>query len=221
MKLYAVKYAESMFGENHIFRGGSANVLLPIDFTLFLFEVQNRRILVDAGCDTMPGWDMKHFESPSVILERAGIPCSSITDVIITHSHHDHIEAVKYFKSAVIHIQGDEYELGKRYIPEGFTLDIFAEGCELCGGIRAVKIGGHSKGSCIVEFPMGEKTGVISGDEIYYKRLIEDALTDEALREQSDFLKKYTNEKYNVLVMHQPEFLKGTNGVVKIYEDND
>lgn len=219
LKLYAVKYAESIYGENHIFEGGSPNVFLPIDFTIFLFETEDRRILVDAGCDTMPGWDMRHFESPSVILERAKIPVDSITDVILTHSHHDHVEAVRYFKNAVIHVQRDEYNLCKRYIPEGFTVDIFDGECKLPGGIVAIKIGGHSVGSCVVEFPWRSKVGVISGDEIYYLKVLENARENPSAKENSLFLRRYCDsEKYDVLVMHQPMLLPNSNGVELIFD---
>ncbi len=218
MKLYAVKYAESFFGENHILNGGRSDVLLPIDFTLFLFEEADRRILVDAGCDTMPGWDMRYFESPSVILERAGIPCDSITDVIITHHHHDHIDGVRHFPKAVFHIQESEYPLGKNYFNKDAKISTFIDGCELCGGIKVIKIGGHSVGSCIVEFPFGKKTGVISGDEIYYKCRLDEAKGKDADK-CSPFVRKYSDEKYEVFVMHQPTFLPGRNGVELIFDN--
>ena len=219
LKLYAVKYAESVFGENYIFEGGNPDISLPIDFTLFLFETDGRRILVDAGCDTMPGWDMRHFESPSVILERASIPVDSITDVILTHSHHDHVEAVRYFKNAVIHVQKEEYNLCKSYIPDNFVLDIFDAECRLPNGITVLKIGGHSIGSCVVEFPMNNKIGVISGDEIYYLKVLENARENSTAREKSPFLRKYFDDKkYEVLVMHQPMYLPNSNGVELIFE---
>ena len=223
MKLYAVKYAESVFGENHIFKGGDPEVLLPIHFVIFLIEDEARRILIDAGCDTMPGWDMRHFESPSVILERAGIPCDSITDVVLTHFHHDHVEAVKYFKNAVAHIQKDEYELCKGYFPEGMKIETFTDEKELPSGIKAIKIGAHSVGSCIVEFPLGNKTGVISGDEVYSKKVIDIAKNGNGYHPRTvEFAKKYSDsEKYKVFVMHEPEYLDGTNGVMLIYDSNE
>ncbi len=217
MKFYAIKYAESVFGEDYIFYKGRKDVFLPIDFTIFLFEVGERRILVDVGCDTMPGWDMRHFESPAVILERAGIACESITDVIITHSHHDHIDAIRHFGNAVVYIQEDEYKLCSSYFPDGMKILKFVDELEVAGGIKSVKIGGHSIGSCIVEFPMGEKIGVISGDEIYYKCRLDEAKGEDADK-CSPFVRKYSDDKYEVFVMHQPMYLDGRNGVELIFD---
>ena len=223
MKLYVVKFAESVFGEDHIIRGGRSDVFLPIHFTVFFFDLGDRRILIDAGCDTMPGWDMRYFESPSVVLERAGVSCDSITDVIITHSHSDHIESVHYFKNAVIHIQEEEYKLGKHYIPEGFKVELFGEEKAFPEGITVKRISGHSIGSSIVEFPMGEKIGVISGDEVYHKSVLYQELPETFpphARRHFEFLKKYRDEKYNIYVMHEPEFMNGRNGVELIYDSD-
>lgn len=217
MKLYAVKYAESFFGEINILGRGRTDAKLPIDFVLFLFEVGESRILVDAGCDSMNGWDMRHFDTPDVVLERAGIPCDSITDIIITHHHHDHVDGVRHFPKACFHIQEDEYPLCRNYFHNGANISLFSDCCSFKGGIKAIKIGTHSVGSCIVEFPMKDKTGVISGDEIYYKCRLSEAKGKDADK-CSPFIKKYSASGYEVFVMHQPMFMPGRNGVELVYD---
>ena len=86
--VYALKYAESTIPESWVFRGGDANVKIPISFTVYLIETDDRRILVDAGCDTMPGFDMKYFVSPVEILARLGYSPDDITDVIDSAEGH-------------------------------------------------------------------------------------------------------------------------------------
>ena len=72
---------------------------------LFLFEEENRKILVDVGCDVGAGFEMSIFEKPVLVLEKYGLKAPDITDVVITHAHHDHIAAIQPYKNAVIHIQ--------------------------------------------------------------------------------------------------------------------
>ena len=45
MKIVALKYGESIFGENYIFKGGRKDVLLPITFTIYLIQTENKNIL--------------------------------------------------------------------------------------------------------------------------------------------------------------------------------
>ena len=165
MQIIPVKYAESVLPESAVFTNGDANKLYPIAFILYVIKTKNHTILVDAGCETMPGFDMKNFIKPVDALRDKGIEAADITDVIITHAHHDHIECVKYFNHAVIHIQANEYEKGEKYIPHGFQTNIFSDEFSVCDNVKIVRIGGHTDGSCVVELKDDEKTYVIVGDE--------------------------------------------------------
>ena len=125
MKITTLDYAKSTLPESMIFPFGSKNKSRDIAFKVFLIKENEKLILVDAGCETMPGFDMVNFIGPVTALKSIGISPKEITDVIITHAHHDHIECVKYFENAVIHIQKDEFEYGKIYIPSNFNLNLF------------------------------------------------------------------------------------------------
>ena len=151
IKVTALKYAESTLPQSSVLQGGDKKKALPISFIVHLIETEGKRILADAGCETMPGFDMRHFCSPAQLLKSLGLQPEDITDVVLTHAHHDHIECVRYFGRAVIHIQRDELEEGRPYIPAGFRVHAFDENYEVCPGVRVLKIGGHTKGSCIVE----------------------------------------------------------------------
>ena len=205
MKITSVKYADSFLPESWVFKGGSDENKCPISFIVFLIETQSKRILVDAGCETMPDFNMKDFISPMKALENIGISADSITDLIITHAHHDHIECAKYFKNAALYIQKDEYEAGKGYLAENLNIRTFDEEMQICGGIKAVKIGGHSKGSSIVEITDADNKYIIAGDECYMR----DCLTKQIPtgiscnpEKSRDFVKKYGNGEYTVLLCH-------------------
>lgn len=205
MEIIPVKYAESTLPENMIFSDSTSDKKHEIVFLVYLIKTENKLILVDAGCETMPGFVMRDFIGPVVALDRIGVSSDDITDVIITHFHHDHIECVKYFKNAIIHIQKDEYELGKSYIPESMSLNLFEDDFEISKNIKAIKIGGHSPGSCIVEILFDDKIYVIAGDECYLRKCLTEKIpTGNCVNKQKseDFIKKYSNPKYTVLLCH-------------------
>ena len=205
MEIIPVKYGESVLPESMIFQNGAKDKLYPITFIIYLIKSGSRLILVDAGCKTMPGFEMKNFCGSVKALENMGISADSITDVVITHSHHDHIECTEYFKNAVIHIQCDEYEAGKKYIPDGFKVNLFDESLAVCEGVEAVKIGGHSKGSCVVEVTDGDNIYVIAGDECYLSKCLEEKIptgVSYCLGKSEEFIKKYSDSKYKVFLCH-------------------
>jgi glyoxylase-like metal-dependent hydrolase (beta-lactamase superfamily II) len=205
MKITKVKYANSTLAESMIFKGGRSAVKLPIAFILYLIEDEGKTILVDAGCDTMPGFEMENFIGPVGALERIGIAPEEITDLVITHAHHDHIESAYHFKNATVHIEEGEFESGKKYLTENTSINVFKDSYPLTRVTKIVKIGGHSQGSCIVEAQDGEKTYAIIGDECYLKECLERRIpTGSSCNEKAslDFINKYSDEKYTVLLAH-------------------
>ena len=202
IEIIPVKYGESALPESMVFQGGSSDKLCSIDFFIYLLKAREKVILIDAGCETMPGFIMKKFIGSIKALEEIGIFPDAVTDVILTHSHHDHIECVKYFKNSVIHIQKDEFEFGKQYIPDGFDVNTFDEEYIVCDGVKIVKIGGHSKGSCVVEL---NKNIVFIGDECYIRDCITRKIPTGAtvcLEKSKELVEKYSNSKYTLLFSH-------------------
>ena len=94
VQLQAIEYANSDLPESMIFEGGDKQKRLPIAFIVYCIQTEGRVILVDAGCDTMPGFEMRDFIGPVAALKQHGINALDVTDVILTHAHHDHAEAV-------------------------------------------------------------------------------------------------------------------------------
>lgn len=200
-----VKYADSFLPENMVFPNGNPEIKHPIIFAVYLIKTDNTIILFDAGCNTMPGFDMKNFIKPSKAIENFGVSADDVTDIIISHSHHDHIEAVKDFKNARIHIQFDEYNSGKDYIPSSAELNIFKSTATVDNAVEILKIGGHSKGSCIAKFKFNGKTYVICGDECYSR----DNLKHKILpgcgvcpQKSRKFIEEYSSDRYVTLLCH-------------------
>lgn len=172
MEIIPIEYGRATLLESMVFEGGDKNVRRGIIFSVCIVRDGERLVLIDAGCETMPGFVMEDFIGTVKALENKGVLPSDITDVIITHSHHDHIECVKYFKNATVHIEKNEYDGGKKYIPDGFSVNVFTDEFLVTKNIKILKIGGHSKGSCIVEMSDGCKTYVFAGDECYLRECL-------------------------------------------------
>lgn len=206
MQIIPVEYGKSVLPESMIFINGDKNKSRKIVFKVYLIKTDEKLILVDAGCETMPGFVMRDFIGTVQALKNINITPDEITDVVITHSHHDHIECVKYFNNAVIHIQSDEYEGGKRYIPDDFKVNVFENEFSVCENVKIVKIGGHSKGSCIVEIAIDTKAYIISGDECYLRECLTKKIPTGSSFNQNasrEFIKKYSDSKYTVLLCHE------------------
>lgn len=215
MKIVAIKYGESVFGESNIYKGGNKDRVLPISFVIYLIQIEGKNILVDAGFDDCAGFEMSIFKESYKILEEYGVKTDDITDVILTHCHHDHVEAVWRYNKAKIHIQKDEYDLTKNYIPKDFNVNIFENEYALTERVRVKKIGGHSKGSSIVL----ADNYVLCGDECYMRNCLTDnIMTGSSYCEEKsqEFLNKYSDEKYKPLLFHDPEIMKGKIGYMVI-----
>ena len=205
LEIIPIEYGKSVLPESMIFQGGAEDKFRPIVFMIYLIKTKNRLILADAGCETMPGFDMRDFIGSIKALEKMNIKPEYITDVIITHSHHDHIERESRFKNAVIYIQHDEYESGRDYFSEGMDIKLFNDEIQICSGVKAVKIGGHSKGSCIVEITDNTEKYIIAGDECYLRECLDKRIstgTSYCPEKSREFIEKYGSGEYTVLLCH-------------------
>jgi len=204
-EIIRVKFADCWIPENWVLEEGDEKKMVQIILSVFLVKCGERNILVDAGCETMPGLKTANFEGTVLALEKLGITSQDITDVVITHAHHDHIECVKYFNRAVIYIQKDEYEKGEKHIPGNFPVQLFEEECWIADGVRCVKMGGHTKGSCVVEVRCEEKNYVLCGDECYtfYNLKNKIPTAKSFCKEKStEFIEHYGSGEYFCLLCH-------------------
>ncbi len=218
-KLTVLKYAESTIGENNVFYGGKKDRIWPISFFLFLIEEEQRKILVDAGCNELNGFYLSRFIKPVELLNKYGVKAEEITDLIITHAHYDHIALASEFKNAAVYIQQDEYERGKRYFGENQKVVTFEESVQVTNSITAIKIGGHSIGSSIVEISHENHLYVIAGDEAYSRECILRQIptgTCTNIENSRKFIETYKDSKYTVLYSHDMDVLPAKNGFLRL-----
>ena len=204
--IISVKYADSKLSEKLVFLGGNEKAVVPIVFIIYVIKTEDRVILVDPGCDAMPGFEMNNYILPVDALKEAGIHADEVTDVIITHAHHDHIQAVKHFPNAIVYIQNEEYKSGQKYLEANKMIVRFEESIDVVDGVHIVRIGGHTNGSCIVVVDTDTKKYVIAGDECYKKICIEKKIlpgNHRNLENSMAFFEKYDGEEYEVLLCHE------------------
>ena len=203
-----VKYADSFLSESAIFEGGVRGKAIPIIFAFFLVKTENRVVLVDAGCDTMPGFVMNNYVMSDTALLELGVRPEDVTDIIITHADHDHIDGVHHFKNATVYIQKDEFQRGKGYLEHSHNVVTFEDSLVVADCIKVKKVGGHQKGSCVAEFEFKGEKYVIVGDECYSHYNIENKIpaASTCCKENSKrFIDTYCNGDYICLICHETE----------------
>lgn len=195
-----------------VLTGGDPERKCPIVFLLYVIETGNRRVLIDAGCDTLPGFQMEELVSPAKALKEYGIDPKSITDVIITHAHHDHIDGLRHFAHADVYIQAEEYSKGMKYIPENTRVHTFEQDCVVADCIRVKRVGGHSIGSSIALVQWEDVQYVFGGDECYLPVCLEKGISTGASHDPQAsrwFVAHFADTRYRVLLSHDPKIKTG------------
>lgn len=204
MTVRRVKFADTLLPLSQVYDGADDGVSVPIIFSFFVIEDGTRIILADAGCTDMPGFVLENFIPPDMALKEQGIAPEKVTDIIVTHAHHDHIDGVKLFPSARVYLQAEEYPSAAEYLG-GREVTLFDDDCPVTENVRAVRIGGHTSGSSVVEVTVPEGTVVLCGDECYTRYNFDTMKPtgSSADRERSlRFLQKYSDNAYICLLTH-------------------
>jgi glyoxylase-like metal-dependent hydrolase (beta-lactamase superfamily II) len=110
----AIRYANlAQFPLSELVIGAPKDQNIDIAMVFWLIKDGGRTILFDSGCHRKKFVDEYHlsdFLSPDLAVKQAGIEPNSVTDIIISHAHWDHMGGVDLFPNATIWIQKAEYE---------------------------------------------------------------------------------------------------------------
>lgn len=180
-KLTAIKCGDSLFHSRNVFRKDSYNKLMEFSWLFYLIEYNDKLILVDTGFTQeyyARRFKLDKFTPTVELLNKLGISADDISDVIITHSHFDHIGGANAFSNATIYIQRDEWQNFKKrpsrllqpivdFLDNYPNLVLFDGEYLLYDKFRIVRIGGHTIGSSVVYFDHNQKKCVLTGDECY------------------------------------------------------
>ncbi len=157
----------------------------------------DRTILVDAGLGMDPNLKLEKAGRLVQRLEAAGIALSSITDVVVTHMHMDHIGGLiidgthdRFRPDLRVHVAAAEVEFwkdpdfSKTVMPQGFPdalraaakrfmaqygdqIVTFETEAQVAPGVAALLTGGHTPGHCMVRVASGDDRLTFVGDAIF------------------------------------------------------
>ncbi len=170
-----------------------------LDWPLNVVVVRSggRTILVDAGLGADPNLHLPRAGRLVQRLEAAGIDLASVTDVVLTHIHMDHIGGLlvngmrdRLRPDLRVHLSAAEIEFwaspdfSRTSMPQGFPdalrsaakrfldqyrteLRPFQAECEVAPGVLVRRTGGHTPGHSVVRLASGGDRLTFAGDAVF------------------------------------------------------
>ena len=112
--VHAVRFAHVSYPVSSLVRGAERGRDIDIAFTVWVMCAANRVVLLDAGFyreKFITRWKPMDFVTPAEAVQRGlGIPPQQVTDIVISHSHWDHVDGADLFPRATVWIQKEEYD---------------------------------------------------------------------------------------------------------------
>lgn len=218
MKLTAFQYGKTLLPERMAFQGGADDKKLPIALLFFLLETDGKKLLVDVGCDTMPGFVVTDFKSPVMMLEEYGVSRDEIDAILLSHTHHDHIDCLRHYPNATVYVQENEADEAKEYIRFDNLICTFKDTLKISENITMKHIGGHSPASSVVIIESPGKNFVLCGDECYTRENLakrKPTGSSFCIKKSIAFVEEYGKDCYNTVLFHDPD-LVGKTGCVRL-----
>ena len=190
-KVFGVSYGNSSFDEEKVFSNVASKDEVQFEWMFWVVQGKGKTILVDTGFDDenlAKKWGVKSYQSPQKQLLKLNVNPEQVTDVIITHSHWDHIGALKYYTNANVWMQKREFEKMKELLSDSVNskkgmnfsdlkmllkidqegrLNLINGGKEIFKGITLTKCGGHTSGSQYVTIETLDGRVIVEGDNAY------------------------------------------------------
>jgi glyoxylase-like metal-dependent hydrolase (beta-lactamase superfamily II) len=250
-EVYAIRYATvKAFPVRYLVTGADTTRTTDIAMMFWLMKgPRGRRVLFDAGFyrqKFLDDWKPAEFLKPSDAVQHAGLAADSITDVIISHSHWDHLDGADLFPNARVWIQHEEYTyyVGADGMPLHSAIDsvdaqmlkslndggrvqfVEGDGREILPGITAYTGGKHTYASQYLTVNTAKGMVVLASDNMYlYENLEKHAPIAQTLDAKSnlaaqDRMKKLAADPRLIVPGHDPavfqRFHGAGAGVVKI-----
>jgi len=236
LELYAIRYGQSLFPSKHIFKNDPYQKNLEFIWLFYLIRYQDKLILTDTGFSEtgyIRRFDLEYTD-PLDLLKTLDISPQDITDIILTHTHFDHVGNVHKFNNARIIIQKDELDhyiskasnrVQAHHLKTNSCVMTFENEYLLYDRIRIIRTGGHTIGSSIIRFTNKRQEYIIAGDEFYFLENLEKGIPsgitfslqkNRALLEQLTNLLSDSNPSPVILTFHDPRLIAGNSPIQKI-----
>jgi glyoxylase-like metal-dependent hydrolase (beta-lactamase superfamily II) len=194
-EVYAVKYAHHERRASENFIGGvphdEHDGPMPLDYFVWLVRGGGRDVVVDTGFTAAMAAKRgrAHLRCPTEGLRLLGCDASTVSDVVVTHLHYDHIGNFDLFPAATFHLQDREmhYATGRHMAQPVFrgayeVEDVvgmvrrayagrvrFHDGdAELAPGLSVHLIGGHTMGLQVVRVATRRGWVVLASDASHF-----------------------------------------------------
>lgn len=192
-EVYAIRYATRDGTRSEHFIGGDPHDTspMPMDYFVWVIKGAGRAYVVDLGYTAEMAAQRKRtfLRCPAESLSLLGLKAETISDVIVTHMHYDHVGNMHKFPAARFHLQDKEmaYATGRHmkypFFGGGFECEdvvgmvrlnfkgrvAFHDGeAELAPGISVHHMGGHTAGIQVVRVHTARGWMVLASDVSHY-----------------------------------------------------
>jgi glyoxylase-like metal-dependent hydrolase (beta-lactamase superfamily II) len=196
-EIYAIRYAtrEARRAE-HFIGGDPHDAPMPMDYFTWVVTGPECSVIVDTGFTAEVATQRKRnfLRCPVATLSRLGIAADSVSDVVLTHLHYDHVGNFHKFPCARFHLQEQEmsYATGRhmRYpiFGHSFAVDdvvgmvrlnfqgrveLHRGDVELAPGLTLHLVGGHTAGLQVVRVHTRRGWVVLASDASHFYENIE------------------------------------------------
>lgn len=200
--MLAVRYGTLLSTKSHLFHRygsyGEPDAEQRMDYFFWVVTAPGRVVVIDTGFDPAVGVRRgRTCECPPIeALRQVGVDPGSVTDVVITHCHYDHIGNLRLLPAAELVIAEQEldfwtsrwarYRQYWEHVEEAELAVLAAarddgrvrtitEDTELIPGVRLVPVGGHCPGQLIVTVDTPLRPVVLASDAVHlYEELERD-----------------------------------------------
>jgi glyoxylase-like metal-dependent hydrolase (beta-lactamase superfamily II) len=196
----AIRYATLRARKSELFYRfevhGEDDAEVEMAYYFWLLRGNGRTILVDSGFDPAVGLRRGRtcLVRPVEALQQLGVSPDSISAIVVTHFHYDHIGNLAAFPAAELivpraelefwtspiarqahfaaHVEADEIDHVRRADAEGRVRTTEGEE-EVLPGVVAIAVGGHSPGQQLTTVAAGEGSVLLTSDAVHFYEELE------------------------------------------------